>query len=1124
MQINECRKAARKRSLFSPKILLVMKLTAIMLFVACMQVSATAFSQKINLSDHKAPLARVLGQIARQSGYSLFYDKELINSSTQVDVQVSNASVEQALDAALKNQPLTWSIVDQTIVIKQKQASYMEDLKNKLKAELVQVTVTGKVVDELGYPMTGVTVKQKDKPANVTVTDAKGNYRLNVPDDKTIIVFSYVGYETQELAAKSLPSGSVIVLIATATNLKEVAINKGYYYEKKELSTGNVSVVSAKTIEEQPVADPIQALIGRVPGLDIQQTSGVPGSYATIRIRGLNSIANGNDPLYVIDGVPFSSATLSSSAMAAGAFGGTPSANNYNSNGTGMSPFNALNPDDIESIEVLKDADATAIYGSRGANGVILITTKKGRPGEAKVSMDLNQGIGQVGHFMDMLNTPQYLQMRNQAFKNSGVLPSSTDYDVNGVWDTNRYTDWQKVLIGGTAQWTNIQANVSGGTANTQFYIGGAYNHQTTVYPGDFGDTKGAVHMNLTHTSINQKFHLQFTASYVNDNNNIPNIDLTTNIKMAPDAPALYNPDGSINWAFYNGTSTFNNPIQSTLEHQTSVTNNLVSSLNLSYQIVSGLTLQANVGYNRDEMNETLIIPSSAFPPPNNNPNFRTYEYATTSNQTWIIEPQLNYTRKVAKGTLSALLGSTFQQSQKQSITTAATGFASDALIQDPLLASNIYLYGDNNTLYRYSAIFARIGYNWEDKYLLNLTARRDGSSRFGPGKQFGNFGAAGAAWVFSKEGFISNKLSWLSFGKLRASYGVTGNDQITDYQYLSSYNANSTTYQGIPQLLPARVPNPQFGWEVDKKLEGGLDLGFLKDRIDISLSYYRNRTANQLVSSPLPAAAGFSSIQNNLPAVVQNTGFEVELHTDNFKAKTFRWSTTVSFTLPKNELVSFPNFSATPYANTYLVGQSLFIKRIWQYTGLNPQTGLYTFATQNANGVLTVPQDYVATAPITQKYYGGLDNNFSYKNFSLDIFVQFVKQPGYGYQRYFGVPGTFNNNEPTAVLNAWATPGQVATVERVGTTSSVSTPYSFYSASTGVVADASFIRLKNISLSYCLPEQWQHWAHVSNARIYAQGQNLYTFTKYIGLDPEAPGTLALPPLRMITAGVSASF
>jgi len=1136
------------------KVFLVMRITTIMLFLAIMQVSAASLAQKVTIKAKDAQLNTIFQQIRSQTGYDFAYTAKTLENARPVTIDVKNDELIDVLKKIFNDQPLDFTIQDKFVTVTIKQLASPGTPEKKIAPGLTVVILTGKVTDELGNPMPNVNVREKGTNHGTT-TSVHGNYILSVTDENSVVVFSYIGYETQELKAKDITDGSVIVMKAEPQNLREVVINKGYYDEKQELSTGDVGVVSAKEIGEQPVSDPIQALIGRVAGLNIQQTSGIPGSNAAINIRGVNSISNGNDPFYVVDGVPFSSFSTSSPFISAGALGDNvgslygSTSQGFNGNGTGLSPFNILNPDDIESIEVLKDADATAIYGSRGANGVILITTKKGKAGDTRVNIDLSQGIGQVGHFMDLLNTPQYLQVMHQAYANDGhpypnikTNPFDPNYDIDGVWDTTRNTNWQKALIGGTAQYSNAQASISGGTTNTQFLVGAGYTRQTTVYPGDYGDEKGSMHFSLNSASSNQKFHLQLTGSYGYENNTVPTADYArTAATLAPDAPPLYNPNGSINWQIYNSPfgskSAFqNNPLATTVESVNQVVNNLNANLDLSYELLPGLVIKSDFGYNRGENNQVDIFPDSRLAPPNNtNPVDRENDNALSTGYGWIIEPQISYHRKIGKGDLNVLLGGTLQQQNINSQGFDATGFTSDALIRDPQAGATITPAGFSSILDRYEAVLARIGYTWDGKYLLNLTANRDASTRFGPGRQFGNFGAIGAGWIFTKEKAVAGALPWLSFGKLRASYGTTGNYQIGYYQYIPTYSPAGggfvfgppppNSYQGVSVLSPNNVSNPNFSWETDTKLEGGLELGFLADRINLTASYYRNRSGNQLISYSLPAITGFTSVTENFPALVQNTGLEITLHTVNIKAKDFNWSTSVNFTDPKNKLLSFPGLVQSSYAETLVVGQSLYSHPLFQYTGINPQTGLYTFKTANSNEVPSSPQDLFPSQPVTQKYYGGMGNNFTYKNFSLDIFIQVVNQTGLGYQVAFFPAGTDQFNQPTAVLAAWKMPGQAASVQRYGAgpSSPVFANYVNFIESNGDIANTSFVRIKNAALSYHLPAAWQKWAHMQNARIYIQGQNLYTFTHYIGYDPDS-GPTGLPPLRTITAGVSASF
>ena len=1112
-------------------VLRTVKLTAFFIMLTCLQVSAgTTTAQKLSLSIRNGSLESLFATIEQKTGFSVFYNAVDIQHSKPVTIDVKDASVEEVLQLSLKGQALTYFIQEKTIFIKKEVPRAVSDAAGPGDA---QPAFSGIVKSEAGTPLVGATVYIR-KLKKSMVTDAKGEFSLKgVPDGEYEVEISYIGYETY--ATKITVANHEAVLTAalkqSMSQLDETVV-KGYYTTTDRLNTGDVTTVKSEDIDKQPVTDPIMALEGRVPGLDIQQTSGAPGAYSKIQIRGQNSIANGNDPLYIVDGVPFSSVSLTSSVLGGGAVGyGSPTFNQY---GGGLSPFNSLNPTDIESIVVLKDADATAIYGSRGANGVILITTKHGKAGATRFDLNVYTGGGKVTRMMPMLNTTQYLEMLREAYQNDGLPvpsiitnPSDYNYDIDGVWDTTQNTNWQKVLIGNVANFTNAQGSVSGGNVNTQFLVGAGYSNQGTAFIGHYFDQKMSANVNLTHSSFDHKFQLQLTANYVYDNSHLPTSDFTgTSVTLAPDNPALYNKNGGLNWEMYDGQVTFyKNPAASTLALNQASTDNLISHLNVGYQLLPGLKLSSSFGYNHEEMHQQGLYPASIQAPPfNTNPSFRSSQLVFTTFDTWIIEPQLDYQKRLGSGRIEALVGTTFQQNLQNSFGQMYEGFTSDALITNPLAASTVILEGVTNTLYRYDAIYGRISYNWSDKYLINLTARRDGSSRFGPGKQFGNFGSAGVGWVFSKERFLEDNLPFLSFGKVRASYGITGNDQIKDYQYLSTYSALSPSYQGITGLYPTSLTNPYFAWELVKKMEAGLELGFMKDRLLVSASYYRDRTGNQLVGEPLPRVTGFSSVQYNLPAVVQNTGLELTLNANIIKSKDFSWNLGGNVTVPSNKLVSFPGLSSSTYAYTYVVGKSLFIHELYHNTGVNPQTGLYSFETKNANGNPSYPQDLQASKPITQKYYGGIDNKFSYKEFELDVFIQFVDQLGYNYKNdYVQQGGVDFQNQPKAVLNRWQTAGDLTNTQRFGTTYTTALPFAYFQGSDGIISNSSFIRLKNLAFAYQLPGSWKSQMHLQSVRIYLQCQNLFTITKFLGMDPETGG-FSLPPLRMVTAGVRVGF
>ena len=1077
-----------------------MKITTMLLLISVMTVSAATYAQKITLNERNARLETILDQIRRQSGYNFIYRNDALSGSKPVSLNLKDASLEDALKRALQEQGLTYELDGQTVIIKKAEPTIIEKIKTAL---AIPVTVSAKVYDESGQPLPGVTVKIKES-GNVVITDQKGAFTISVPDNNTVLVFSFIGFETQELAAKDIASGSVITMKASATNLKEVVVNKGYYQEKRELSTGNVSSLTGKEISEQPVSSPLQALEGRIPGLQISQTSGAPGRALIVRLRGQNSISSSNDPLYIINGIPFTSTSLDASNLNRGA-------------GISSDPFNVLNNADIESIDVLKDADATAIYGSRGANGVILITTKKGSIGDVKVGVSAYTGIGQITRGIPLMNTPQYLQMRHEAFKNDGAtsIPGYA-YDVNGVWDTTRYTNWRKELIGKTAHLLDLQPSISGGNTNTQYLLGFGYHSETTVYPGDFGDKKGSVHLSLNNISDNKKFKVSFNFLFSKDYNVLPQLDFTNFISLPPDAPALYNSTGQLNWE----NSTWSNPLAMAQQKNKGNQSSLISQMNLSYEIFPGLQFQSNFGYSSTSAKQIITNPLSSY-----DPAFTwiqsSMNYATSDLENVIIEPQLNFHRKLFNGIFDFILGGTYQQTSQNSISETGTGFQSDALIEDIAAAASKTVDAVDYSKYRYNAIYSRLSYNINDKYLINLTARRDGSSRFGPARQFANFGAIGLGWIFSKEKFVTEYLPFLSFGKIRASYGTTGNDQIGNYQFLDTYSPVATTYLGIGGLTPTRLFNNNFGWEVNKKLEIGLELGF-GDKIFLSGSYYKNRSSNELVQYPLASITGNSSIIANLPAIIQNEGVEVEINSINIRSKNFTWKTGLTISVPKNKLVAFPNLSSSSYANQYVVGQPLTIIKRYHVTGVDPQKGIWTFYDFNNDGKTSYPLDLQSVVNTGQKFFGGFQNTFQFKKLTLDVFFQFVKKTGANYLSYnYGIPGTMVN-QPIYFLNNWKKPGDNVELQKF-----TNANFPTYLAAINMLqsdlaySDASYIRLRTLSLSYDVKSSFMKGLGVDKLRIFMQGQNLLTITNFKGLDPE---TGSLPPMKVISIGLQANF
>ncbi|SFJ19892.1 SusC/RagA family TonB-linked outer membrane protein [Myroides guanonis] len=970
------------------------------------------------------------------------------------------------------------------------------------------ITVQGKVEDSEG-PLIGVTVLIKGTQS-ATVTGSNGTFRIKAPKGASLL-FEYMGYTSQEREVTSPIMN--IKLNQNTESLKEITINTGYYSVKEREQTGSIARITAKDLELSPVVNPLQALQGRMPGVHITQNTGIAGGGFKVEIRGRNSLGSSNTasnfPMYIIDGVPMTDTSiLNGSGLSMGLFKNS------------MSLLNNINSKDIESIEILKDADATAIYGSRGANGVVLITTKKGIAGKTRFTVNSSTSFSKVAKFMNMMNTQQFNQMRDEAFANDGItVPPPYEYDMVRTWDRNRYTDWQKELIGGTAISKDLSLGVSGGNDFTRFNVNLAHGENGTVFPqSGKGFVRNSALINLNHRSKDDKWNINVATNYSVSTNDLPSADLTTpSLFLPPNAPSLYQADGSLNWQ--NGT--FENPLAQLKKTYDSEARMLVLNTQIAYKIAPSTSFKLNAGITTNNLEERVLTPHTIYNPIANFTSERSKsQEASNNSNSFIIEPQLHWEKKWGVHALKALVGGTVQSNHSNISSITGSNFSSNAFITNIGLAKTKTINKIGSSQYKYAALFVRLNYAYNDKYILNITGRRDGSSRFGENNKFGNFGAVGVAWIFSKESFAKN-LSWLNFGKLRGSYGTTGSDNVGDYMYLDTYTATTALYDGLAGLYPSRLYNPNYSWEKTTKLEAALEFGLFKDRVNASVAWYQNRSSNQLIAIQLPKITGFPSVTDNFGATVQNRGWEFTLNTSNLQKANWNWTTNFNISLPENKLTSFPGLEESTYKNRYVIGKSINIVGVYNYEGIDPNSGLYKFTDYDQNNLINA-SDKKVFKEVEMKFHGGLQNTISYKNFSLDFLFQFVKQTNYNYDKVMTVPGLLSSNYPVEAINRWTptTPNgnyTAATTSNSNAFEQITTMWE----SNRAISDASFIRFKNLSLAYqySFPK-----LGVEMIRLYVQAQNLWTWTNYYGIDPEFTNIGNLPPLRAISFGAQLTF
>ncbi|MCI9843575.1 TonB-dependent receptor [Flavobacterium pectinovorum] len=1085
-------------------------------------------SISIDIELRNQDIKTLFKTIENKTGLLFAYQPQIIKDFPKITTPKGSRSVSDILNTVFQGTNLVYKQVDKNVVIykKEKTADQTEtNFSKKGKSDDADYMLTGKILDENGLPLPGVTVSLVGSNKQ-GITDFDGQFYIELPSGKHTLKISYLGYKTQEITVENQTS-ITIKMQSDFAKLDEIVVI-GYGTTTKRTTTGSVVKITSEDIEKQPVTNILQTLQGRTPGVFVTQTSGYAGSDMNINIRGTNfiqrpgSTLNKNLPLYIIDGVPFISNDIKEQAQI-----NELQPNIIRGAQKSTSPLNIINPNDIASIEILKDADATAIYGSRGANGVVLITTKKGKSGKTEFTINTNSGISEVGHRVKTLNTPQYLNMLQTALTNAGGTP--TNYS-NGIalleWDQNAQTNWQDKLIGGSANFNDYSASLKGGNDNTNFLLSASYHKETTVLPGDFGYNKFSTNFNINHTTLNNKLKIGASVLFATDKNKLPFYDITNYaINTAPNRP-IYNADGTYYW---NGEDFGDmNPLAALDRRVEDKGNNLLTSLSLDYQILKGFSFKTDLGYGRGQAISKQILPASGmnyvFYENNNiDLNFsRQYTVSTNITDNFTIDPQLNYSTPLWKGNLSALVGGSWQTRKSEMPSYVSTsGYSADNLIGITGSAKNVTS-SNASTEYKYISIFSRLNYNILNKYIVNVNFRRDGSSRFGPNKRYGNFGSLGAAWVFSEESLLKDS-SWLSFGKLRSSYGEVGNDAIGDYGYAETFTTG-TYGDGNASMAAARIANPNYQWEVTKKFEAALDLGFFNDRLSFTAAFYRNVSGNQLVDAPLSSQTGFETFQANFPAKVENKGWEFTLATTNIKTKNFNWSTSFNFSTNSNKLLSFPGIENTAYYSRYLIGKPLASIYLYHFTGVNEKGEAQV---EDVNGDGFIRSNFAANGNGDRqyygnsypKYYGGISNTISYKSFSLDFLFQFVKQNGRSFMTSVAVqPGYVYGlaNYQVDEYNDYLAQGNILS-------SSYQNSFFDYIGSNASMVDASYIKLKNVSASYTVPLSEKMQRAIKNLRLTIQGQNLVTFTKYKGFDPETPG-LALPPLRTITFGTQFTF
>lgn len=975
-----------------------------------------------------------------------------------------------------------------------------------------QKAISGKVTDESGLGLPGANVLVKGNKT-VTVTDIDGKYQITTPNGNATLVFSYVGFQSKEVNANNQSTINVSLKVEGSA-LNEVVV-VGYGKQKRSDLTGAISSVSSDKISVTPVPTLDLALQGRAAGLQITSTSAEPGGGTTMRIRGSNSVNGNNEPLIVLDGYPLP-------------VGGEASSNST-SRAQGSNLLGFLNPTEIESVEVLKDASATAIYGSRGANGVIVVTTKKGKTGNDRINLTIETGVTQVPDFPKLLSGPEYATLINVNETNAGRPIIFDGSSISRPLPENApTTDWLGLILRPALN-KHVNFNTSGGTDKLKYFFSTDFlQNEGIVKNSQF--QRNNLRLNVD-SKLNDRLSLSTSINYSKSENNrseegngsIINGGAIWNAFTAnPTAPVTQILDDGF-------TAFFQNPLTQVLDRtDDTFDQNILVNVKGTYKILSGLNANISVGNNSKDNRREMYFPKTTGIGRIENGLAIINQYGYND---MITEAYLSYDKSFKDHNLNVVGGFSYQENQEKRLNTTVRDFPSDALGVDGMsfgLVPSVPFYQKLERIL--SSYYARANYNYANKYYLTASIRADGSSVFSQNEKWGYFPSMSAGWTISNESFMESLKPTISNLKLRGSYGLTGSQSIAPLQslaLLSPYNAviNGANQAGISA---ANLSAPNLKWETTKQYNIGLDFGFLKDRIYGSLDYYKKTTEDLLQALPIPASSGQSSVIANIGSI-ENKGLELSLGAYIYDTPNFSWNTNFNVSTNISKIVDLGPLGndifgpspadniVTDPANIIRVGEPF--GSFYGYTvigliqasdigsdgkplipllsGTSGVLGQYKFADLNGDGAVNSADRTIIGDP-NPDYIFGWNNDFKYKNFTLAVFIQgSVGNDIMNVSNHFlRGSGVYANPSKDWYDNRWTQQNQTIDIRYPS-----STPQPAMQPSTAIVEDGSYVRLKNVSLAYNFPTKGINW--INSLKIYATATNLFTFTDYSGFDPE---------------------
>lgn len=978
-----------------------------------------------------------------------------------------------------------------------------ENKTNNVIVQQQKKQITGKVVDNNNTSIIGANIIEAGT-SNGTITDMDGNFSLNVAAN-AILHVSYIGYLEQEIETEGRTHLNIILKEDTKA-LDEVIV-VGYGTMKKSDLTGAVSSVKTSDIQQTPMTSIDQGLVGRASGVQVIQTSGMPGAVASIRVRGSSSLQAGNEPLYVIDGFPVYSGD---------GFGQT-------GGNAQISGLSSINPSDIESIEILKDAAATAIYGARAANGVVLITTKSGKKGQDLISIEANYGIQQVAKKIDVMNAQEYAVLVNEAYTNDGLAPWYNEQRMAEIVSMGKGTDWQD-LVFRRAITQNYLLNFSGGDEKTTYSISGNYlNQEGVIINSDF--ERFSLRLNLDR-KIKNNFKV---GAHINTSHTITNAVATDSegnstgvvngaLKMNP-IQTIYENEETKEYTQANSPGVIIANPYATAKEQLfkNGQSRLLGDMYIEWEFIPNLLFRTSVGTDVIYFKGNRYTPSTIYQAN----GLATGNINVNRSINWLNENTLTWTRTLDNHSFNLLGGFTLQQNNSEGVSASSSAFVNDVLTYNDLGSGSVYNSpGSSATQWNMISYLGRINYSYRDRYLFSANARFDGSSRFGENNKYGFFPSASAGWRISEESFMEPLRSIISNLKLRASYGFTGNTEIGLYESLPTLGSVDWIIgnQLVTGFFPNKIPNPDLKWERTGQFDLGVDIGLIDNRIRITSDLYRKKTTDLLYNVAIPSASGFETMLKNIGSV-ENKGLELSIESDNF-VNEFVWNTNFNIAFNRNKVLEL---GGEPYKEIgggdilktgsfrrLIVGEPIGVFYGYKFDGIfqseeevqklttQPSplgVGYRRYKDLNGDGAVDSSNDRMILGDSNSDFFGGLTNNLSYKGLELNIFFQY----SYGNEIFnfnaieLETP-TGGNNVFRELLNRW-TPTNPSQTYPKATTNRAAL------VSDRWVEDGSYLKLKTVSLSYSFPELKSNFFR--SMRLYLTGQNLITWTSYRGYDPE---------------------